>query len=158
VDADVAALLERYRSSPDALDAALARIPPSRHTESWRGGWSVRQILGHLADDDLVVSQRIRVAIAEPGNPVLPYDNHAWETRLPYQDVPVEIAAAFFRALRAFNTAIFEAMPAAAWDQAITHPERGEVSVRSYVETYADHGWDHVADLNAIADAIDAGV
>ena len=67
------------------------------------GKWSIREVIQHLADSDLVGGFRLRMVLAHDP-PVMPgYDQDLWATRLGYRDADVHEALEQFAALRAAN-------------------------------------------------------
>src|SRR4030088_668275 len=65
--------------------------------------WSVLELLGHLADAELVVSGRYRWAISQDEPPLLAYDQDLWVARLRHNEDPPDELLALFSALRAAN-------------------------------------------------------
>jgi len=79
-------LLERFRRGPDlvaavitgAAGAELDFVPSPEK-------WSIRQILAHLADSEIVCSDRFRRVIAENNPTLVGYDQEAWAANLNYR-------------------------------------------------------------------------
>jgi len=113
------------------------------------GEWSARQVMTHMLDSELVFSARLRTAIAEPGNSVSAFDPDAMATHIPYKSVSIEYVGQAFLALRAGNTEILKALPAAAWEQTIDHPEHGLQMLPDVVRVFGPHISSHMAELRA---------
>jgi uncharacterized damage-inducible protein DinB len=64
------------------------------------GKWSVRYILNHLADSELVFTERLRRAISEPGAVAWYYDQDLWSRALDYSTRSLEVSKTMFEALR----------------------------------------------------------
>ena len=79
-----------YFSLPDA---DLARTYGS-------GKWSVRLILHHLADAEVVLYERISRVISEPRQVLLAFDQEAWCAGLDYPNRPLEISRDLYRSAR----------------------------------------------------------
>jgi len=62
--------------------------------------WSVRHLLNHLTDSEIVLAERVRRAISEPGTVVWYYDQDAWAKGLDYPTRPLESCKPVFAALR----------------------------------------------------------
>ena len=58
----------RWEQSAVDFVTFYQRIPVDQRTESIDGGWSVRQILEHLLEDEILFATRMRAAIVEPGS------------------------------------------------------------------------------------------
>ena len=59
------------------------------------GKWSVRQVVQHLADSDLVGAFRFRMVLAHDAPELPGYDQDVWAQRLGYQESEVSSALPF---------------------------------------------------------------
>jgi hypothetical protein len=109
------------------------------------GKWAPRQIVGHLADTEVVFAMRLRQTVAEEHHVIQPFDQDGWVAANGKPDV--ETALAMFAAVRAANVEFIRAQAAAVWDKPVTHPERGTMTFRTIVETMAGHDRNHLAQL-----------
>lgn len=123
------------------------QIPIEQRTLSIGGGWSARQILQHLLEDEILFSTRMRAAIAEPGSVVLPFDAARYQANLSYDQVPDETLLDGLIALRSVNVGLLRALPNAGWTQTVVHPESGDQSVEQISAMFGDHIADHLLDL-----------
>lgn len=139
-DNDAQQLVDLVMDTPvDQLDVPVA------------GEWSPRQILAHMLDAEVVYGQRLRTALAQPGDPVSPFDQDAWARGLTYQDIPVDVIASALLSLRKLNTALLLAMPEGSWGKTIQHPERGLQKLSDIVPIFGNHFADHLTELEAAA-------
>lgn len=122
-------------------------IPAAKRAESIDGGWSSRQILEHLLDAELVFSTRLRVAIADPGGAILPFDQDLYAARIPMGQVPDDLLLDALAALRGVNLSILRTIPDETWSQTVQHPEYGEQSLDRIVSIFGNHVSDHLGDL-----------
>ena len=113
------------------------------------GKWKAREILCHLADCEVAFAFRLRQALAEPRHVIQPFDQDAWAK--PYASLGAQAALDTFTALRSWNTALLAAAPADAWSKTLNHPERGDMTFQTVVETMAGHDLNHIAQLETIA-------
>jgi hypothetical protein len=127
--------------------AVYWQIPVARRTESIDGGWSARQVLQHLLEDELLFSTRMRAAIADPGSTILPFDPVRYQANLCYDLVPDEVLLDALTALRAVNVGLLRALPDDAWGQSVEHPEDGAQTVELIATVFGDHVSDHVNDV-----------
>lgn len=123
------------------------QIPGARRTESIDGGWSARQILQHLLEDEILFSTRMRAAIADPGSTILPFDPVRYETNLSYALVSDDVLLDALAALRAVNVGLLRALPDHAWGQTVQHPEAGDQTLELIAITFGDHVSDHLNDI-----------
>jgi hypothetical protein len=113
------------------------------------GKWTAREILCHLADAEVAFAFRLRQALAEPHHIIQPFDQDRWAAN--YAGYDADAAIETFAALRRWNVALIESAPAEAFSKPVTHPERGQMTFLTIVETMAGHDLNHRRQLETIA-------
>jgi len=113
------------------------------------GKWSARDILAHLADCEIVFAFRLRQALAVDDHLVQAFDQNLWART--YDTADANGALTVFAAVRAWNVALVESLPATAFERRLTHPERGTMTFQTVVETMGGHDINHLRQLEAIA-------
>ena len=113
------------------------------------GKWSVRQILCHLADCEIAFGFRLRQALAENNHVIQPFDQDGWAKQ--YAAYSAKEACSMFDALRKWNLRLIESLPKQAFERKLSHPERGEMTFQTVIETMAGHDLNHLAQLERIA-------
>jgi DinB superfamily len=137
-------------STPNALRRLAADIGPSRITTPRAPGkWSARDILCHLADCEVVFAFRLRQALAEDHHVIQPFDQDLWAK--PYGQADAEAALATFTAVRAWNIALLKGVTTEQVRKPVTHPERGDMTFDTIVETMGGHDRNHIKQLEEIA-------
>src|SRR4051794_38638872 len=116
-------------ATPHALDALAAK--PA--TEPRPGKWSMREILCHLADCELVFAFRLRQSVAEEHHTIQPFDQDRWATTYAGYDLHSTLNT--FRTLREWNIRFIAAQPPEVFSKLLTHPERGVMTFGTLVET-----------------------
>jgi uncharacterized damage-inducible protein DinB len=114
------------------------------------GKWSARDILCHLADCEVVFAFRLRQALAEDHHRIQPFDQEKWAR--PYAAQHADAALATFEAVRNWNIALLRTVTADQLDKRVMHPERGDMTFATIVETMGGHDLNHLKQLEAIAD------
>jgi hypothetical protein len=155
---DQSALLSRYLEGPDLLERAIADLteaeldaPPSA------GGWTIRQIVHHVADGDDLWKVGIKAALGnEEGEFAFEWyralSQDAWAERWGYSRRPVDASLALLRAIRAHVAEIVERVPGA-WTRSIGVPTpKGTecISVREVIEMQTQHVEHHIDRIAAI--------
>ncbi len=144
--------LEVMKTTPQRFAAKLDELGPEAAVRSPAPGkWSFREVLCHLADCEVVFAFRLRQTLAEPGHTVQAFDQDKWAK--PYASLDAHAALETFRAVRNWNLAMLATVLPEAYDTRVSHPERGEMSFRTVVETMAGHDLNHVEQLGRYATA-----
>ena len=113
------------------------------------GKWNAREIICHLTDCELVFAFRLRQTLAE-NNPVIqPFDQDKWASQ--YSALSVSDALVAFSSMRQWNIALIRGLSPQAFSRKVTHPERGEMTLKVIVETMAGHDLNHLRQIESIA-------
>ena len=112
------------------------------------GKWSIRDILCHLADSEIGWGFRLRQTVAEEHHVIQPFDQEAWSSAFAKLDAHDALDA--FTALRRWNMLFVRAVGPAAESKAVRHPERGEMTFRTIVETMAGHDINHLRQIEKL--------
>ncbi len=151
-DKDPVAVL---RDTPGAIDRLVATIPERATTvPEAPGKWSIRDVIQHLADSDLVGGFRLRMVLAHDRPALIGYDQDLWADRLRYRDADLRIAHAQFNALRAANLRLWSTLTPADLKRVGVHGERGEESLERMRRLYAAHDLLHLRQLERIRKSV----
>lgn len=138
-----------------ATPVRLLALAETRDHEAWAvrprpDAWSAGEVVAHLADVELGMGFRLRQAVA--GAPqVQGFDQDEWARRYARLDPALAIDA--FRALRAWNLALFATFDLDDWLATVDHPERGPESVDEVVRALAGHDLRHLDGLEGLLGA-----
>ncbi len=134
----IAQTARRLAQVIDGLSSAEMEARPAP------GKWCVREIVAHLTDCEIAFGFRLRQSYG--GASLLqPFDQDAWSRA--YGVYTAEQAMATFAALRAWNVAFVSGLTEADKKMPAVHPERGEMTLWTIVETMAGHDLHHLAGL-----------
>ncbi len=113
------------------------------------GKWSIREIVAHLADCELVFAFRLRQALAENHPIIQPFDQEVWGERY----APYDIASGMqmFEASRNWNVKLLTTVTDTDRHRPLTHPERGTMTLWTIVETMGGHDINHIQQIEKIA-------
>lgn len=143
--------MEVLRDTPGALRQAVGGLSEQQMSQpEATGKWSIRQVVQHLADSDLVWGYRLRMVIAEDRPPLTGYDQDLWAERLQYAKTNVEDALGDFEVLRRANLRLLANLSADDFKRVGVHAERGEESVEHMIGLYAGHDLVHLRQLERI--------
>lgn len=114
------------------------------------GHWSVREILAHLADTELVTSWRIRSILASNGTTLQPYDQNEFARVFKYAEAPVAGSLDLFEANRRANLRLLRAVDPVLHDNFGMHGERGRESVAHLIRLNAGHDLNHLGQVERL--------
>ncbi len=150
---DVAETLERFRRGPELLAVVLTGVHGDEiDFTTAPGKWSIRQLTAHLADTELVAANRMRLVIAEENPPLVAFDQEAWARNLDYARRLPKQSLESFRRLRAENYELLRALPESTFERTGVHSQRGPLTLRQMLTTFADHTESHARQMQAIRD------
>jgi hypothetical protein len=151
--ADLPALLERFRRGPELLAAVLTGVYGEEEDfVTAPDKWSIRQIVAHLADAELVGAHRLRQVVAEDNPTLIAFDQDAWTRNLDYARRKPKTSLETFRRIRAENYELLKDLPAESFGRTGNHTENGPMTLRQLLEGYAGHAESHARQLQAIRD------
>lgn len=154
-DRDPLALLEATESQLRREVADLSRDQLVRPEAP--GKWSIRHVIQHLADSELVWGWRLRMVLAHDRPTITGYDQDLWADRLGYDQVDAEHALQVYGVLRNANLALLRRVSGADLERTGVHAERGEETVAHMMRLYAGHDLLHLRQIERIREAIGAG-
>ncbi len=142
--------------TPEALRRSVAELSREQDgTPEKLGKWSVRQVVQHLADSELVGGFRFRMVLAHDAPELPAYDQDLWADRLRYQDSELATALEDFEMLRALNLRVLRrATPEDLKNRVMRHAERGDEPLGYMLRLYAGHDLVHLAQIRRIRQAI----
>jgi uncharacterized damage-inducible protein DinB len=136
---------------PRKLREAVAGLTDAQLDTPYRpGGWTVRQVVHHLADSHIHSYIRFKLAVTEDQPTIKPYDEARWAELKEARTAPVDISLDLIDALHRRWVMLLENMTDADFKRAFHHPENGIMALDSTVEMYAWHGRHHVAHIQVL--------
>ena len=146
-------LIERYRDGYAAVVEALLKISPDElDVKPGPERWSVRDIIHHLADSEMIAAARLRFLLAQDRPTIQGYDQDEFARRL-YYDRPHEVSLELFRVVRQSTVEILDRLTPAEWVREGTHTEAGPYGVEAWLRTYAEHAHKHARQIRVARDA-----
>ena len=148
---EIPELLERFRRGAELVAVSITGAAGSELDFAPEPGkWSIRQIVAHLADADLVGAHRFRQLIAEENPTLIAFDQNLWTANLDYARRKPKQSLETFRRLRAESYDLLKGLSQDAFDRAGNHTERGRVTLGELLDGYAGHAEAHARQLQEI--------
>jgi DinB superfamily len=114
------------------------------------GKWSIREIVAHLADDELVGAYRLRLILSAPGTAIQAFDQDVWARTGRYSTSDITDSLVLYRTLRFANLKLLQSLTAEEWDMFGVHAERGVESLRDIARYFAGHDINHFRQIELI--------
>ncbi len=151
---DAAMLAEALNSLgelPQNLRAAVRHLHEDQLATPYReGGWTVRQLVHHVADSHMNCYVRIRLALTENAPTIRPYEEKSWATLHDAEAAPVEWSLELLESLHARLLMLLHSLSAPQWQRTYLHPENGPMRLDEAASLYAWHSKHHVAHVRAL--------
>ena len=110
------------------------------------GSWNVRQLVHHIADSQLNMYQRLKLALTDE-NPTVPgFDQEKWAIQ-PDTELPVESSIKMLEGINERIVSLGNNLTEEQLDRAFTHQENGEITVATKVAKLAWHEKHHLAHI-----------
>src|SRR5579864_6180740 len=141
--------IEAAEKSPKEIAAAVSGLSPDvmRYKPS-PDKWSILEILGHLADIEIVYAYRLRQMLADEKPVIAPMDQNAWARNLGYTETPAPELIALYGLNRHHTLQLLRRMKPGDLAKSAYHPElKHDVTVAEYVERIGSHGASHLAQI-----------
>ena len=144
-------LLAQLSAAPANLRAAVAGLSDSQLDTAYRpGGWTVRQVVHHLADAQVNWYIRAKLAVTEELPVTKPYPEQRWAELADARRAPVEFSLQMFEGVTARWSQFFESLAPADWSRAYTNPEWGQLTVEDTLRGMAWHTRHHTAHITEL--------
>lgn len=142
--ADIAALPARMREAVAGLSQVQLDTPYRE------GGWTVRQVVHHVADSHLNAFVRLKLALTEDAPRITPYDERAW-AELPDTRLPVTVSLSLLESVHARMVAVYGGMEEPQFARTFIHPEYSEPqTLDQQAQMYGWHSRHHVAHITRL--------
>ncbi len=136
------------------LRTAVAGLSESQLDTPYReGGWTVRQVIHHLADSHMNSFVRFKLALTENVPTVKPYHEGAWADTADSRHMPVEPSLDLIDGLHKRWVVLLRSLSDQELQRTFTHPERGtQMRLDLTLALYAWHCRHHLAHITSLRD------
>ncbi|MGA3082612.1 MAG: YfiT family bacillithiol transferase [Terracidiphilus sp.] len=145
-----AAQIQTLRLLPERLRAAVAGLSDAQLDTPYReGGWTVRQVVHHLADSHAMAYTRCKLALTEDWPTINPYKEAAW-ANLADSRLPIDGSLALIEGLHTRWVAMLESLSDEDLRKGYNHPERGREMLIKMLAMYDWHARHHTAHITGL--------
>ena len=134
---------------PSELELSIQNLDEHQLQTPYReGGWTVQQLVHHVADSHINAYMRFRLGLTEDNPTIKSYDQDAWAKLADTQTVPVNVSLTLLHALHQRFFAMLKDLREDEWERTVFHPEhKKKISMWELLGIYAWHGKHHVTHI-----------
>jgi hypothetical protein len=144
--------LEGIRRLPHQFRSAVATFSEEQLATSYRpGGWTVRQLVHHVADSHMNAYIRIRLGLTEDWPTIVPYQEQLWANLEDAQKAPIATSLDLLDALHLRWVQLLASLAESDWKRGYMHPENGRQTIEQALIIYDWHGRHHTAHVTQLA-------
>ena len=147
-----AAAIRDIAALPDTLRAALAGLDDAQLDTPYRpDGWTVRQVVHHLADSHLNAYTRVKLALTEDNPTIKPYLEKEWAELFDSRTLSVAPSLGIIDGVHQRWVAVLGRLADDDFARTVVHPEHGRMlSIDFRTALYAWHSLHHVAHVTEL--------
>lgn len=144
--------LQDLQFLPALLEQAIENMDEAQLNTPYReGGWTVRQLIHHVADSHMNAYIRFKLALTEDNPTIKPYQEAAWAELDDVEKVPVNISITLLYTLHTRWHAAIRDLSKEQWERTVFHPQHQKnINLWHFLGMYAWHGLHHVAHVTTL--------
>jgi hypothetical protein len=142
-------IARHFRAELDAIHTALISVPAGLADTEWReGGWTRKQIVGHMLDSATNNRQRFVRAATDGSFAGANYGQDSWVAAHGYAEQPWETLLLWWEVEHEILAAVVDRIPEGRLAASCTLDEDPPVTLRFLIEDYTEHQRWHLAQIN----------
>jgi len=144
------AAVEDLAVLPVKMRQAVGGLTEAQLDSPYRpGGWTVRQLVHHVADSHMNGYIRTKLALTEDNPTIKPYDQDAWAA-LPDAKLPIALSLSILDAVHERWSVVCRSLSEADFTRPFVHPDLGQLTLDAQVHLYGWHSRHHVAHITSL--------
>ncbi|HMK03449.1 MAG TPA: putative metal-dependent hydrolase [Ferruginibacter sp.] len=137
---------------PQHMENAILNLDEAQLNTPYReGGWTVKQVVHHVADSHMNAYIRFKLGLTEDNPTIKPYDEAAWAEMSDTKNLPINISLTILHALHMRWHEVLKNMSREDLDKTVFHPEQKKViTLWDLLGMYAWHSRHHTAHISSL--------
>jgi DinB superfamily len=145
------AAIEAIALVPAGLRAAVAKLTQAQLDTPYRpGGWTVRQLVHHIADSHMNAVMRFKLALTEAEPMVKSYEENLWAELADTKSPPIELSLGILEALHTRWVILLRSLKPEQFSRKFRHAQWGAETIDFLLAQYSWHGQHHVAHITSL--------
>jgi hypothetical protein len=116
-------------------------------------GWSIKEVLIHLCDAEIVLTHRLKQVISEENPLMIGFDQDLWAVRQNYAKRELALNLEIYRLLRESMVPIFNDLQVNDWTRTGIHNQAGKLTLSDLAIKLVSHTAEHLKQIQRIKDA-----
>lgn len=141
--------IESLETFPSQLENHTKNLSPEQLELTYRpGGWTVRQVIHHLADSHCNAYIRIKLTLTEELPIIRPYQEDRWAELPDGKSGDINLSIDIIKAIHARMVTTLKALDASQFERRYIHPVFSQPFTLAFLTgNYAWHGQHHLAHI-----------
>lgn len=141
-------LIAQIEVLPRLLAESLKDLSEDQLNSSYRpGGWTIRQVVHHIADSQMNGYIRCKLALTEDIPTIKPFNEDLWAELEDARTLPVDVSLKLIETLHKRWSVFLRSLSSSELNRQFRHPEAGDLSLKKAIGLYAWHGNHHLAHI-----------
>lgn len=140
------------KNLPQHVENAVLNLDEAQLQTVYReGGWTIHQLVHHIADSHMNAYIRFKLGLTEDNPTIKPYDEGAWALMSDTKNLPINISLTLLHSLHIRLYEILKNMTDADLQKTVFHPEqKKQLTLWELLGMYAWHGKHHTAHITSL--------
>lgn len=139
---------EQIEEMPQLFREAVVGLTDEQLDTPYRdGGWTVRQVVHHVADSHMFGLMRWKLLLTEDTPTLKPYDQEAWAELPDTKRMPIDVGLALIDGVHEKMGYFIRHLSDTDLTRTGHHPERGEILLWDQIKLYCNHGYSHLKQI-----------
>jgi hypothetical protein len=151
-DSALKGYINDIRYLPSLVEIVVQSLDAAQLATPYRpGGWTVVQVVHHLADSHMNALTRVKLALTEDNPIIKPYEEDLWAELPDVAKTPINISLTLLHALHTRWVNVLDNLTEEQWARTFVHPASGKtVSLKTATANYSWHGKHHLAHIEGL--------
>lgn len=142
--------LQTIADLPATLVKAVEGLTDEQLDTEYRpGGWTVRQVVHHVADSHINSICRFKLALTEDNPTIRPYFEDRWARAEDYK-LPIQVSLDILQGIHLRWMTLLNSFSEEDFQRPLIHPDSGQWTVEQFLALYAWHSRHHTAHITSL--------
>ena len=124
------------------------------HTPYRPGGWTVQQVVHHMADNDMNAFLRFKKALTEENPTASSYREDLWAELSDYHNAPIETSLVLLESLHSRFAILLRSLQPSDYQRTFTSLTHGEMTLDVAAQRFSWHGRHHIAQITSLKERL----